>query len=33
MRSVNVFYKDIFSGIITESDDGDFTFQYDETVY
>ena len=30
MRRGNVFYKDHFAGVITETDDGDFIFQYDE---
>lgn len=29
MRQAQVFYKDIFAGIITENDEG-YTFQYDE---
>ena len=30
MRKGNVFYRDHFAGVITETDDGDFLFQYDE---
>jgi serine/threonine-protein kinase HipA len=30
MRKGKVFYKDIFAGIITETDDGDYIFQYDK---
>ncbi len=29
MRLGKVFYKDYLAGIITESDDGEFVFQYD----
>lgn len=29
MRKGKVFYKDRFAGIITETDDGDYVFQYD----
>lgn len=29
MRKGKVYYKDLFAGIITETDDGEFTFQYD----
>ena len=29
MRKGNVFYKACFAGIITETDDGEFTFLYD----
>ena len=29
MRKGKVYYKDHLSGIITESDDGEFVFQYD----
>ncbi len=31
MRQGRVFYKDLFAGTITETDDGDYIFQYDET--
>ena len=30
MRQGKVFYKDYFAGIITETDEGDYVFQYDE---
>ncbi|WP_420385753.1 HipA N-terminal domain-containing protein [Roseivirga sp.] len=30
MRQGSVFYKDWFAGTITESDDGDYVFQYDK---
>lgn len=30
MRSGNVYYKNILAGIITETDDGEFVFQYHE---
>lgn len=30
MRKGRVLYKDNFAGIITETDDGDYVFQYDE---
>jgi serine/threonine-protein kinase HipA len=30
MRQGQVFYKDDLAGIITESDEGEFVFQYDE---
>lgn len=30
MRSGQVFYKDHYAGIITETDDGEFVFQYDQ---
>lgn len=29
MRQGNVFYKDFFAGVITETDDGEYVFQYD----
>lgn len=29
MRQGKVYYKDWFAGIITETDEGDYTFQYD----
>ena len=29
MRQAKVFYKDIFAGILTETDEGDYKFQYD----
>jgi len=29
MRDGKVFYKDYFAGIITQTDDGEFEFQYD----
>ena len=30
MRQGKVFYKDILAGVITETDDGEFVFQYEE---
>lgn len=30
MRSGKVFYDDLFAGIITETNDGEYVFQYDE---
>ena len=30
MREGKVFYKDNFAGIITETDDGDYFFEYDK---
>ncbi len=30
MRRAKVYYWDILSGILTETDDGEFLFQYDE---
>ena len=30
MRQGNVFYKDIQAGIISETDDGEYRFQYDD---
>lgn len=30
MRKGKVFYKEHFAGIITETDEGEFVFQYDE---
>lgn len=30
MRKGKVFYKDLLAGIITETDEGEYTFQYDE---
>ena len=29
MRQGGVYYKDIFAGIITETNDGEYVFQYD----
>jgi serine/threonine-protein kinase HipA len=29
MRTGNVYYKEHFAGIISETDDGEFVFQYD----
>jgi serine/threonine-protein kinase HipA len=29
MRQGKVLYKDIFAGIVTETDDGEYVFQYD----
>lgn len=30
MRQAKIFYDDIFCGILTETDEGTFTFKYDE---
>ena len=30
MRKGKVYYKEYFAGIITETDDGEFVFRYDE---
>lgn len=30
MRQGRVYYKDHFAGLITETDDGEFVFRYDE---
>ena len=30
MRKAAIYYKEILAGILTETDDGDYTFQYDE---
>jgi serine/threonine-protein kinase HipA len=30
MRKAAVYYKDFLAGILTETDDGDYTFEYDE---
>lgn len=30
MRKASVYYKDHLAGILTETDDGEYTFQYDE---
>lgn len=30
MRKAAIHYKEILAGILTETDDGDYTFQYDE---
>lgn len=29
MRKASIYYKDIFAGILVESDEGEYTFQYD----
>jgi serine/threonine-protein kinase HipA len=31
MRQGKVFYKDRLAGVITETDDGEYEFQYDQT--
>ena len=31
MRQARVFYQDIFAGTITETDEGDYVFQYEAT--
>jgi serine/threonine-protein kinase HipA len=30
MRKTTIYYKDLLAGILTETDDGDYIFQYDE---
>jgi serine/threonine-protein kinase HipA len=30
MRKAAVYYKEFLAGILTETDDGDYTFEYDE---
>lgn len=30
MRQAKIYYQDFFSGMLTETDEGDFVFQYDE---
>jgi serine/threonine-protein kinase HipA len=30
MRSATIYYKDWVAGILTETDDGEYTFQYDD---
>lgn len=32
MRQAKIYYKEYFAGILTETDDGEYVFQYD-TVY
>lgn len=29
MRQAKIFYDQVFCGLLTETDDGDFTFEYD----
>ncbi|MEN8228876.1 MAG: HipA N-terminal domain-containing protein [Bacteroidota bacterium] len=29
MRSAEIYYRDIFAGVLTETDDGDYIFSYD----
>jgi serine/threonine-protein kinase HipA len=31
MRQGKVYYKEFFAGVITETDEGDYTFRYDNT--
>lgn len=31
MRQAAIFYKDLLADILTETDEGEYTFQYDET--
>jgi serine/threonine-protein kinase HipA len=31
MRSARIFYKDILAGILTETNDGEYIFKYEET--
>mgnify|MGYP003464337074 CR=1 FL=1 len=30
MRRAHIYYKEVIAGILTETDDGDYVFQYDE---
>ncbi len=30
MRKAAIYYKEFLAGILTETDDGDYTFEYDE---
>lgn len=30
MRQAEIFYKDILAGVLTETDDGEYIFKYDE---
>ena len=30
MRKATIYYKDLLAGILTETDDGDYIFQYEE---
>ncbi len=30
MRSAEIYYKDVLAGTLTETSDGDYTFQYDK---
>ena len=30
MRQAKIFYDQVFCGLLTETDDGDFTFEYDQ---
>ena len=30
MRQAKIYYQDFFAGILTETNDGDYTFRYDE---
>ena len=30
MRKAAIYYKDLIAGILTETDEGDYTFQYEE---
>jgi serine/threonine-protein kinase HipA len=30
MRQGKVYYNEVFAGVITETDDGEYTFQYDQ---
>lgn len=30
MRQARILYNNVYCGLLTETDDGDFTFQYDE---
>lgn len=29
MRSATIYYKDLIAGILTETNDGEYSFQYD----
>lgn len=33
MRQAKILYKDTFAGILTETDDGEFQFQYDAQYF
>jgi serine/threonine-protein kinase HipA len=30
MRQAAIYYKDLLAGVLTETDEGEYTFQYDE---
>ena len=33
MRKAAIYYKDFFAGILTETDEGKYVFQYEEKIY